>query len=291
MSVEATHPYQVANSDTAATGLIIIDAHVHIRPCFNIDQLLTSAWQNFQRYASQKGNTTKFTGVLLLTETSEDNWFAQTVNQIQTSPSKSFNTEKWAFSPTAESCSLRATNDQGHTLLLMAGRQVVTAENLEVLALICDRTFSDGLPLEETIQAIQKQKALVVLPWGFGKWLGNRGRLISSLIENASLAPLFLGDNSGRPIFWPRPHYFQRIEQQGRQILPGTDPLPIASEASRPGSFGLAIAGTLDSETPGQSLRERLLHPQAEWEAYGQLETPLKFIRNQLAIRTSPSDP
>ena len=101
----------------------------------------------------------------------------------------------------------RLNGEQG--FLLIAGRQIVTEENLEVLALLTDRKFEDGLPLQEVIQTVRENKGISVIPWGFGKWMGRRGRFLESALEEAENSELFLGDNSGRPVFWSRPSHFR----------------------------------------------------------------------------------
>ena len=261
---------------------ILLDTHVHVYDCFDIDTFLDSAWQNFH---SQVGNQATFTGVLLLTESNHYNWFqtllsAQTGRHLRRSGG-------WTFYPTAENVSFRAVDGQGRMLYLIAGRQIVTAEKLEVLALISDRTFPDGLSAMETIKAIQAAGGIAALPWGVGKWVGKRGELITRLLQQKDLSPIFLGDNSGRPQFWIRPRHFSQADQQGRPILLGTDPLPLHSEVSRPGSFGLMLTGEWDSNEPGNSVKASLLNPTTSWQPYGSLETPWRFVRNQTALRVS----
>ena len=77
----------------------------------------------------------------------------------------------------------------------------------------------------------------------------------------------------------------KKAEEKGLRILPGTDPLPLASECCRPGSFGFTIQGSLSLEEPGEHIKQMLLNPKICLEPYGSLETPFRFIRNQLAIR------
>ena len=282
MSVKARLASQPqASSNPKTNSSILIDTHVHIYDCFNVTELLQSAWNNFYSHQSSE----HFTGVLLLTETAKDHWFSQTSARIKEQPTQSLSLGSWTLTLTEEDTSMQASNLQGQQLWLIAGRQIITAEKLEVLALITAQTFADNQPLERTLQSIQSTGGIAVLPWGVGKWIGKRGQLIDDLLCHQRPASFFLGDNSGRPQFWPRPAYFQKIEQQGRQILPGTDPLPIASEATRPGSFGLSFPGTLTAGTPAEQIKAMLLSPATAWQPYGTLEAPLRFVRNQLAMR------
>ncbi|MEM8808887.1 MAG: methyltransferase domain-containing protein [Cyanobacteria bacterium P01_G01_bin.38] len=268
--------------------LLLVDTHVHIYDCFNLDTFLESAWHNFHRHVSGYDSSPDFTGVLLLTETHNESWFTSLLHPTQDQGGDGALPTRWSFQRTSETGTVCAANSKGQRLYLIAGRQVITAEKLEVLALISDQTFPDGLSVEATIKSIQAGGGIAVLPWGVGKWLGKRGQLISSLLQKDQLSPLFLGDNRGRPQFWLRPRYFETAQQQGGRILPGTDPLPLASEGSRPGSFGWVCPGQLDPEKPGEHLRSMLLDPEVSWQTYGTLETPWRFVRNQIALRVQP---
>lgn len=273
------------NLRQGADNLILIDSHVHIHPCFKVDQFLDLAWDNFHKYSNEYSPKSKFSGVLILTETKDRNYFSYLAQQQARKHHGLPRLTNWHIQPTQESFSLTASNQQGKQLHLIAGQQVVTAEHLEVLSLIADRRVPNGLTLEATIQSIQAVGGLVVLPWGVGKWLGKRGQLIANLLKTEYPSPLFLGDNSGRPQFWSRPDYFQRAETKGWRILPGSDPLPLVSEVSRPGSFGLFIPGSIDLSKPGKQLKSMLLDPKVEGYAYGVLEKPWQFIHNQVALR------
>jgi hypothetical protein len=105
------------------------------------------------------------------------------------------------------------------------------------------------------------------------------------LDESDAAARLFLGDNSGRPILWPRPELFRFAESRGLKVLPGSDPLPIPSEAARVGSFGFGLPAAPSRDRPAADLIRRLDAPDQPIFAYGEAERPLRFLRNQLRIR------
>lgn len=274
--------------------LILVDTHVHIYDCFDIDTLLNSAWDNFYTQATHLGAQSNFVGVLLLTESAEYSCFQKLSLSISI-PGQPLVSTSWKFEVTDESCALHTSDTKGKELYLIAGRQLVTADNLEVLALMTDCSFPDRLSTAVTISSIQKAGGLAVLPWGVGKWFGARGRLVKHLLHNHQLAPIFLGDNSGRPQFWRRPQHFAILEQQGWPILPGSDPLPLNGEAKRSGAFGLMMNGCFNPRTPSQFIKTALLNQQIDWQAYGQLETPWHFVSNQIALKLarkpSPSTP
>jgi hypothetical protein len=257
--------------------MLLIDAHVHIYDCFNLQNFLNSALKNFRAAALHCGQTKDFTAFLFLTETKRENWF-QVLSEYALNASTGVT---WTFNFTREKFSLWAQNDVGQGLFVIAGRQIATHEGLEVLALITDKQFQEGKPIGETIQTVRDNGALPVIPWGFGKWMGIRGKILKRTIEDSNGLDFFLGDNGGRPLFWPRPSLFKIAESKGIPILPGSDPLPFASESWRPGSLGFLIDAQISREQPAEDLKRVLLDPRTELLAYGSLERPLRFFRNQ----------
>ena len=267
-------------ADRKNNQLIIADAHVHLHDCFDLEHMLNSALNNFQNFSKLKGYHDNFNALLFLTEIGKRNKFFQLRNYTKTNKTLIKNKLKnWDIYQTQEEVSLSVSN-----------QQIVTAEKLEVLALITNQDFEDSLSLEETIEKIVSVGGIPVLPWGVGKWIGKRGKILNEFLTKSNSPILFLGDNSGRPIFWLRPSYFQQAEAKGLKILPGTDPLPLIGESSRPGSFGFMIQDSLSKEKPGAHIKQILLRSNQSLEPYGSLENPFRFIRNQLAIRYRKSN-
>lgn len=167
----------------------------------------------------------------------------------------------------------------GDDILLLAGRQVVSAEKLEILALATDAQFADGTPAQPLIEGMHWADALIVLPWGVGKWLGARGRLVDRLLAQDGEGRLLLGDNGGRPLFWPESRFGTRM------TLRGSDPLPLKGDAGRIGSFGTMLEGTVSRDRPGRDLRALIRSAGARAQHYGALASPTKFLSNQLRLR------
>lgn len=262
-------------------SLILADAHVHIYSCFELSKLLDSAFNNFERVAAEIDNNSSYSAFLLLTETSKDNYFNYLTTLAKNNPQLS---SELSIETTAENCSLVIRHRNNH-LYLIAGRQIVTAENLEVLALANNCQIEDGKPIGVAIAETIDRGGIPVIPWGFGKWMGRRGAILEKLLESHDFPYLFLGDNSGRPNFWSNPQLFERASQWNLKILPGSDPLPFASEADRAGSFGFTVTGKIDAKTPARSIKQILLDSPLKLETYGALETPYRFIRNQIAMQ------
>jgi hypothetical protein len=158
---------------------------------------------------------------------------------------------------------------------------------LEVLALFVDGDFTDGESLKETVLEVADMGGIPVLPWGPGKWLGRRGKIVEDAIGARDFPAFFLGDNGNRPSFWPRPRLLSLADQKGIAVLPGSDPLPFSSEASRPGSFGFSLTGAVNPHQPGTDLKRLLLKGEFFPKAYGSLEKPLRFVANQLKMQLS----
>lgn len=251
---------------------LLVDAHVHLHDCFELVPFLDAAIANFKAQ-SQQGTAKPITGALLLSEVSGVNAFAERVKAHANT------TSSWEIFPTQEAYSCWARHADGHSILIAAGRQVITQEGIEVLALITEGSISDGLSIEDTIKQVVAAGGLPVLPWGVGKWIGKRGKVVAHQLRTSE-ARLFAGDNGGRPGFWSLPTYFQQRAQ-----LPGTDPLPLPEEVSRAGSYGFYTQGILDKERPGQSLRQILQDSDVSIQPYGRSQSPIKFIKNQALIR------
>ena len=257
---------------------VLCDAHVHIYDCFDLDLFFDSAWRNFYQQAQLIESQTNFCAVLLLSEAKQDHWFLK----LKENKSPANN---WSFHETNEPTSLLAQDTNGHQILIINGRQIVTSENLEVLALATTEILADGEPISNVVDWVIKNDAIPVIPWGFGKWWGSRGNILSDILNHFTADKLFLGDNSGRPWFLGKPKHFDMAESEQRRILPGSDPLPFASETMRPGSVGFYFTGTFDKDTPAKCMRDHLKNPNTTIDNYMHRERLLPFIRNQVAMQ------
>lgn len=260
------------------SSLILCDSHVHFYDCFELDNFLDSAWRNFYQQAQSKQKQHEFIAILMFTEAKQDHWFLKL-------KANEFQSAKWSFQETNEPESLYATDKDGHRILIINGRQIVTSENLEVLALATPDKLEDGQPITQVIEWVKDNNAIPVIPWGFGKWWGNRGHVLSKVLESYSRGEVSLGDNSGRPWFLGTPGHFKKANGEQRHILPGSDPLPFTSEAWRAGSVGFYFTGSLDEAAPAKSLREHLKDPKTNITNYMHCERLIPFVRNQVAMQ------
>ncbi|GJL55388.1 MAG: hypothetical protein NPIRA02_25200 [Nitrospirales bacterium] len=265
--------------------LIVIDTHVHMYDCFELATFLASAYKNCQVHAAHRQHHGPVLGVLLLTESSWDHWFQQFVTFADQNTDISHpGSSTWHFRRTNEDFTLFAESTQGEKLLIIAGRQLVTKEKFEVLALMTNQTFQDGMTIQESIEQVKNSGGMPVIPWAFGKWWGTRGKILTELMTSAVMSQVLLGDNSGRPKFLPYPEHFTLAHTQGIRILPGSDPLPLPSEYWRPCSVGLSFKTALDDATPGIHLQRLILDTGTATTAYFQHERLSRFIKNQIAL-------
>ena len=258
--------------------MILCDSHVHFYACFDIDKFLDSAWNNFYLQARLLQDHSDFAAVLMLTEANRNHWF----QELKDNRHKSAN---WSFRDTEESESLLAQTNNGQRLIIINGRQIVTSENLEVLALATSSKIRDGKPISDVIEWAKSVQSIPIVPWGFGKWWGVRGDILSGVLDSFSENEVFLGDNSGRPWFLGLPRHFKEANRERRRILPGSDPLPFSSESWRPGSVGFYFKGGLDSACPAARLRDYIKDPETVITNYMHCEKLIPFIKNQVAMQ------
>jgi hypothetical protein len=264
---------------------IFADAHVHIHDCFNLSALLDATLKNFKHNSLLAGKDDKpHVFVLLLAESHGKNYFEILRRFSGTRRPLSGSTElAWHIMQTEESGALQAFRSDGEIIYLLAGRQIVSAEKLEILALMTEKSFDDGHALAETVEKVRHSGGLPVLPWGVGKWTGNRGRILRKFLEECEY-PVFLGDNSSRPAFWPTPELFSVAQARGGRILPGTDPLPFPDQINRMGCFGFFLH-TPVSPHIAVTLKKSLENINIPLFSYGTPERPVRFFANQLKLR------
>ncbi|MDW7772674.1 MAG: hypothetical protein SCH71_07260 [Desulfobulbaceae bacterium] len=264
--------------------MLLIDAHVHIYNCFDPAALFSAAARNFRIRARRMGVETSSSFILLLTEKQEDNRFAALSGEASDIGGPGSGPESWQISMTAEKECLVLTGNDHDKIFLIAGRQTVSREGLEVLALLTGAEFDDGLPASSLIKKIRDAGGVPVIPWAFGKWSGVRGRVLRRLLEMSG-DDFFLGDNGGRPSCLPVPGLLRREKERGRAVISGSDPLPLPGEESRVGSFGIYVDAGLDAAAPVRQLKSLLAGTSSRFRSYGDPMPFFRFARNQCLLR------
>jgi len=267
--------------------LLVVDAHVHIYPCFDLPEYFSAAFSNCLQVARNVGYDRSHIPVLLLTEGRRQRVYQDIQAEIKKGNTRIGNEETGGYRvfATEEDGSLRIEKEDGRFLFLVAGRQIVTSEQLEVLALSTVSEIPDGLSLEQTVAVVEKDRAVPVIPWGFGKWSGRRRRVLMQYLASRREGVFFLGDNGGRPCFLRFPD-FRRLAPGGSlKVLPGSDALPLSSELKKVGCFGFTLQEKLDMRRPGGALKQILSNPGVVPIPYGPPESITRFARNQMILR------
>lgn len=225
---------------------IAVDMHVHLYPFHRLHTVFDSAHRNLRQAAPEADRF-----ALCLAERAGQHAF-DAMRRGELKPAV------WRVGPAPEGGGLDLRAPDGSCLWLVPGRQLVTAERIEVLALGRDLALPDGQPLHDTIANVRAGGALPVLPWGFGKWLGARGRRVRAAIEGADPGSLAVADTYLRPRHAPPSPNLRLAASRGLAVLAGSDPLPQPGEEEVAGRYGVLVEGE-----PGGGLAPLLGDPRA----------------------------
>jgi hypothetical protein len=252
-----------------------VDAHVHFHRRALVGPSLDAAAENSLRVNRRSSG---LIGALLLAQSAEE----QVFEELREGP---VTESGWSIEPaSAEPESLIARKGE-RALAIVCGRQVRAQGGLEMLALGTCRQFTDGRSFAETVGEVSRSGAISVLPWGFGKWMGVRGRIIEATLAAIGSDRLYLGDNGGRLSGAPQPVLVRRYEKRGFRVLPGSDPFPFGGDHQRVGGFGFLAERPLAEDAPWRGLREELLALKDSPRRFGRATDPLRFAINQIGIQ------
>lgn len=241
---------------------VIADTHVHIYPVHDAAMLIAGARERLIRHASTPFAMT----ALFLTEGQSFDFFAtlHANRDFETGPER----EAMLF------------NRTGQSIWIIAGRQIVARERVEILSLACAEKISDGLPANEVIRRVCAAGGVPVLAWAPGKWMFKRAEVVRRLLDEFGPEELLLGDSSLRATGWPEPRLMKM-----RKTLAGSDPLPFAGEEEQAGRYGIRMQFDFDESRPVSSLRAALLNPQIPIERVGSRNTPWSMVDRMIKHR------
>lgn len=217
---------------------IAVDTHVHLYPFYELDLFFESAVAHLTGSDASaiclmdRAGQSEFTGLREGRRKARD----------------------WALEKLDEPGALRARDRRGREIIILAGRQIVTRERIEVLALGREKPLPDGETLGDTLARIREDGGLPILPWGLGKWWGRRGRLVERALLSAAPGSLAVGDTCLRPSFFGESPLHRLARLQGLMVLYGSDPLPRAGEERYVGRLATLLEGEWDPLEPVDSL-------------------------------------
>lgn len=270
---------------------IFLDAHVHVYKDFPVEQLFDAALDNFIRAATRIGDTESRDYVLCLTEGQGLDSFAEFQKIARPAGSFAYSENvltdpgAWQYYATVEPNCLIAQNSNGEKLYIIAGSQLISSEQLELLSLCNPVSLPDNTyPLDELAGIVWKLGGVPLLPWGVGKWVGKRGMEVERFISADHDYPVVLGDNGNRPSFWPHPKQLAMAAKTRISIVSGSDPLPLAGHHLRVGSYGGWVSNRrLDENCPVSDVKSIVLQPGC-MTPFGKQTGVMQFFRDQLLV-------
>jgi hypothetical protein len=244
----------------------VIDTHLHIYPFYSLNRALTCLVDNLDSHDSDAIK------VGCLTERHD----CDVYNSLADNPAQELQ-ETFDIQPSDSGNSLKITSrSTAKTVFLLPGQQIITRENLEVLSLNNPARVREGLPAMETVNEVIASGGIPVVAFGFGKWLGKRGKIVSQLIDQFGPGELALGDTTMRPYGWGTPVAFRRARKKGMRILHGSDPLPFAGEEIRPASYASVVS--LQGDNPELAMKS-ILVCEPDPQPAGKRNTPFEVVQ------------
>lgn len=249
--------------------LLVADTHVHLYGFYSLEVACRAALGNLRR-AHAAGGAAAHPGEavaygLFLTERHDCHAFKALRSRA---PQPGWAGEVEAL---AGGSVLRLVPEAGGSLFLFPGRQIVTRERLEVLALTVDDPIPDRLPMAEAIERVRAAGGVPVIPWSPGKWFFGRGRIVADALQRAEPGTLAVGDTWLRPVGWPEPSLMRSARQRGLALVSGSDPLPFRGEERRAGACGtvLEVEDRDWATHPLEAVRRALLTGGSTWRGIG----------------------
>jgi len=241
---------------------VFADTHLHLYPDYDLPGALATLGGNLARGAAQTGAQ------------AAAGFFAERQGGRLFSPLRS-----GELRPAHGPWEVRAGAEPGAALLvadgravahLFDGRQIVTAERIEILALASSVEIPDGLPAARVVDAVLAAGGVPVVGWSPGKWWFARGEVIRALLRERRPGELLFGDTAMRPAGSPEPALMRRARRLGFSVIAGADPLPFAGEESLLGGYGSLLEGDFDEARPLASVRALLRTPSAIGGTFGE---------------------
>ena len=261
---------------------ILFDGHVHVYPNLDLSLMIKNTLKNAiiaQRTSSNRDDAVK---MWLLAERSDCSIFE---NLTQLPEINGFTVHK-----TKEDNSLliKTADTKEPILYILAGRQIISKNNLEICCLGSryskeDRTLTEA----ELVEEISNSGGVAALNWAPGKWFGSRGKIVKNIFNSLSPQQLLICDTTMRPSFWPTPKLMAGAVKNGFKVIGGSDPLPFEGEEKVIATYASIVKGEFDYDRPAESLKKMLIGPTAQITRCGSRSKTLEWLGRQTKIMKS----
>ena len=232
---------------------VACDGHIHLYPEYSLPAALRILASNLPRLAGTGlPSSEPVFCAALMAEARECRFFRRLRDRAPA--------DRAAFSveDAGEPAALRIIQAGLPCVHVIAGRQTVTRERIEILALATDADVPGDAGTAETLRAIRDAGGIPVVNWAPGKWLAERGRFVRALLEQSRPGDFLLGDTALRPASWREPPLMRFAQDKGFGVVRGSDPLPFPGEENLLGTYGFAYEGPFDPDRPVTSIRQIL---------------------------------
>lgn len=262
--------------------ILLIDAHVHMYPQYDLDNAFQSGVNRLVQAYQKTGLDLPSNAavVWLLTERHDCRLF----DEIRETPDL-FARSTRDVRMGKEAGAILMRQEGLPDLHILAGRQLVSLDGLEILSLTGWNKCPDWqVSTSEMIQQVNACGAIPVLNWAPGKWFARRGKVVRSIIDQFSPSELTIGDTPLRHTLWAQPKLMRYAIHKGIKMLAGSDPLPFKGEESMIGTYGNAVQGLFDPEKPVSSIRQILKDPKCRIQIIGKRNNPFRFAVREARI-------
>ena len=247
---------------------IVVDAHVHFYPCYDLEFALSKLAGNLERLAPGAVRAA------FLTERSDCFWF----NKLKCGQVQIQGTRLDVQATDGEDV-IAVVKGGKPQIYLFPGRQVATAERIEILGLTVELPAADGKPATDVVKAVLDAGGVPAIGWSPGKWLFGRKKVVCRLLESFEPGQLVVCDTTLRPTIWPMPRLMKSALRKGFGLVAGSDPLPFAGEEKYMGTYASVLSGEFDFKTPASSVRRLLTDSSGRLKRSGKRCGPLEVLR------------
>jgi len=249
----------------AADMRLIADTHVHFYPCYDLQQALNNLRRNL--------STLNRNAVCMafLAERHDCHFFRQFGERGREMLGADIQVQLYD--------NALLFSEEGYPdLYFFAGRQIITRERIEVLALTTDMEIEDGLPVDEVVSRVTANGGIPVISWAPGKWFFQRKKVVESLLDRYEPGTILFGDTTLRPTGWLEPDLMKKAVRQGFGLVAGSDPLPFKGEEVVMGRYAVRLEADFDADDPVASIRSLFTRPKFTPARVGRRGRPLETL-------------